>query len=129
MAKKARILLIDDDADFVQATKTVLESEAYEVLVASQGDEGVRKARDVKPDLILLDVIMPVKDGFSAAEQLKKDPELQKIPVLMLTAFSAVGSGSSIPRGRGLGLQTEDYLEKPIAPKELLAKVAKYLKK
>jgi two-component system alkaline phosphatase synthesis response regulator PhoP len=67
--KKARILLIDDDADFVSSTRTVLESQPYEVIVATNGDEGISKAKKEKPDLILLDIIMPVKDGFSAAEQ------------------------------------------------------------
>jgi two-component system alkaline phosphatase synthesis response regulator PhoP len=129
MAKKAKILLIDDDVDFVEATKTVLEREPYEVVVAHEGDEGLQKARTEKPDLILLDVIMPVKDGFSAAEQLKKDPLLGKIPVLMLTAYSSKGPGSGIPVSRGYGLQAEDYLEKPIEPKELLTKVKSYLKK
>ncbi len=67
-----KILLIDDDADFVESTRMVLEGKPYKVVVANNGDEGVRKAKEEKPDLILLDIIMPVKDGFSAAEQLKK---------------------------------------------------------
>ena len=89
MDKRNKILLIDDDIDFLEATKTVLESEPYDVIVAHEGEEGLQKAREENPDLILLDVIMPVKDGFTAAEQLKKDPQLRKIPVLMLTAFSS----------------------------------------
>ncbi len=129
MANKAKILLIDDDIDFVEATKTVLEKEDYDVVVANQGNEGLLKASKEKPDLILLDVIMPVKDGFTAAEQLKKDPQLRKIPVLMLTAFSSMGPGSGIPAGRGLTLEADDYIEKPVAPKELLARVKQHLKK
>ncbi len=129
MEKRAKIFLVDDDIDFVEATKTVLETAPYEVIVAHQGEEGLRKAREEKPDLILLDVIMPVKDGFTAAEQLKKDPQLSKIPLLMLTSFSAKGSGTSIPRSRGLDLEADDYIEKPVAPKELLAKVKQYLKR
>ncbi|MBI4304446.1 MAG: response regulator [Chloroflexi bacterium] len=129
MGNRPKILLIDDDVDFVEATKTVLQTAPYDVVVANQGDEGIEKAKKEKPDLILLDVVMPVKDGFSAAQQLKKDPELKKIPVLMLTAYSTMGAGTSIPRDRGYTLETEDYLEKPIAPKELLAKVKQYLKK
>lgn len=129
MEKRAKILLIDDDIDFVEATKTILESKPYEVMVAYEGDEGLRKAREGNPDLILLDVIMPVKDGFTAAEQLKKDPQLSKIPVLMLTAFAAKGGGTSIPVSRGFALETEDYIDKPISPEELLARVEKHLKK
>ena len=126
MEKKAKILLVDDDPDFISATSTILESESYEVIVAQEGEEGLRKAREEKPDLILLDVIMPVKDGFTAAEQLKKDPELAKIPVVMLTSFASKGQQTSIPRSRGLDLDTEDYLDKPVSPDELLKVVERY---
>ena len=129
MKKPARILLVDDDADFVTSTRMVLESKNYDIIVANNGDEGLRKARQEKPDLILLDIIMPVEDGFTAAEKLKKDPQLAKIPVLMLTSFSQKGSGTGIPRGKGFSLEAEDYIEKPVSPKDLLAVVAKHLKK
>ena len=128
MEGKAKILIVDDDADFIESTKTILEAKPYEVIIANQGDEGLQKAKDENPDVILLDVIMPVKDGFTAAEQLKKDPELSKIPVIMLTAFSAKGGESSIPRSRGYTLDTEDYIEKPVQPQNLLAAVEKVLK-
>ena len=127
--KKAKILLIDDDVDFVESTKIILESKPYEVVVAYEGDEGLRKAREENPDLIILDVIMPVKDGFTAAEQLKKDPQLSKIPVIMLTAFSSKGQETTIPRSRGFSLETEDYIEKPVAPDELLRRIKIYLEK
>jgi len=129
MKKRAKILLVDDDEDFVESTKTILESKPYEVIVAGNGDEGLRKAREEKPDLILLDVIMPVKDGFTAAEQLKKDPQLSKIPTLMLTAFAAKVTETSIPLSRGFTLETEDYIDKPVSPEELLARVERQLKK
>jgi CheY-like chemotaxis protein len=129
MEKKAKILLVDDDIDFVESTKTVLESKSYEVIVALEGDEALRKAREGKPDLILLDIIMPVKDGFTAAEQLKKDPQLSKIPTLMLTSFSARRGETAIPVSRGFALDVEDYIEKPVRPEELIASVEKYLKK
>ena len=129
MEKKAKILLVDDDIDFVESTKIVLESKPYEVIVAHEGDEALRKAREEVPDLILLDVIMPIKDGFTAAEQLKKDPQLSKIPTLMLTSFSARRGETAIPVSRGLTLDVEDYIEKPVSPEELLARVEKHLKK
>ena len=129
MEKIAKILLVDDDVDFVDSTKTILESKPYEVIVAHDGDEGLRKAKEEKPDLILLDIIMPVKDGFTAAEQLKKDPELSKIPTLMLTSFSTRRGETSIPVSHGFTLDVEDYIDKPLTPQELLATVAKYLKR
>jgi len=128
MQKNYRILLVDDDPDFVTATRIVLESRSYQVVVAEEGNAGLEMARREKPDLILLDVIMPVKDGFSAAEQLKKDPELSAIPVVMLTSFGSKGQQTSIPASRGMGLETEDYLEKPVSPKDLLDCVSRFLK-
>jgi CheY-like chemotaxis protein len=129
MTKIPKVLLIDDDPDFVEATRIVLESKPYEVIVAYDGDDGLRKAREQSPDLIILDVIMPVKDGFSTAEQLKKDAGLKNIPVIMLTSYAEKGSGSSIAMSGGLAMETEDYIDKPVTPEELLKKVEKYLKR
>ena len=129
MIKKPRILLIDDDIDFVEATKIVLESKPYEVIVAYDGDDGLRKAKEGNPDLIILDVLMPVKDGFATATQLKNDPELSKIPVLVLTSFAERGGESTVAVSGGLTLETEDYIDKPISPDELLSRVEKYLKR
>ncbi|MFC1942490.1 response regulator transcription factor [Chloroflexota bacterium] len=129
MAKKARILLIDDDVDLVEATKIVLESQTYEVIVAYSGDDGLQKAREESPDLIILDVIMPGKDGFTAAEQLKKDSELSKIPIIMLTAYSSMGGETSVPVSAGLTLEAEDYIDKPVSPEELIKRVDKLLNK
>ena len=119
---KAKILLVDDDPDFVSATKIVLETK-YEVVTAGEGEEGIQKARDEKPDLIILDVIMPVKDGFSAAEQLKKDPQLSEIPIIMLTSYAQQKGNTSIPVSKGMMLEAEDYVDKPVKPEELLKRV------
>ena len=128
MDKKPKILLVDDDIDFIEATRMVLEKESYDIVVASQGNEGLQKAREENPDLILLDIIMPVKDGFTAAEQLKNDPQLSKIPVIMLTSFSSRGQQTSIPVSRGFDLEADDYIEKPVSPEQLLASIKRYLK-
>ena len=128
MKDKARILLVDDDEDFVEATKLVLESKPYEVITARNGDEGLAKAKSERPDLIILDIIMPVKDGFSAAEGLKKDPTLSEIPVLMLTSFSERQGETSLSVSQGLTLDAEDYIDKPVSPEKLLSRVEKLLK-
>ena len=129
MSEKTKILLVDDDRDFVEGTKIVLESKPYEVITAYNGDEGLKKAREEKPDLIILDVIMPIKSGFSAAEELKKDPELKKIPVIMLTSFSEQVGNTTLSVSQGLTLDTEDYVDKPISPEELLQRVERLIKK
>jgi CheY-like chemotaxis protein len=129
MERKPKILIVDDDIDFVEYAKTILESKSYVTIIAREGEEGLKKALEDKPDLILLDVIMPVKDGFTAAEQLKKDPRLSSIPVVMLTSFSSRGQGTGIPLGKGYMLETEDYIEKPVSSKELLTRVEAILAK
>ena len=124
--KRERILLIDDDRDFVEATGAVLES-AYDVDVAYGGDEGLAKARRVHPDLILLDIIMPTKDGFQVYEVLKKDPALARIPVVVLTSLPD-GVSLRPPVGQeGMTPQAEDYIEKPVKPAELLRRLKRLL--
>jgi two-component system, OmpR family, alkaline phosphatase synthesis response regulator PhoP len=120
--KMAKILLVDDDPDLVAATSIVLKTK-YEVITATEGEEGVKKAKEENPDLIILDVIMPVKDGFSAAEQIKKDPKLAEIPIIMLTSYAERKSETNIPVSKGMTLEAEDYIEKPVKPDELLKRV------
>jgi DNA-binding response OmpR family regulator len=121
-----KVLLVDDDKDFVESTKAVLE-EKYEVIVAYDGDEGIKTAKAEMPDLIILDVIMPTEDGFSAAEEMKNDPDISMIPIIMLTSFSTRGVETNIPRSKGMDLQSEDYIEKPVEPDVLLAHAEKLL--
>jgi two-component system alkaline phosphatase synthesis response regulator PhoP len=122
MNKPIRILLIDDDVDFVKATLKVLESKPYEVVVAYDGKEGLEKARNEKPDLVLLDILMPKVDGFAVADQFKKDQSLSKIPVLALTSFSD-------SYGQPFAFEVSDFIQKPVSPKDLLAKVEKHLER
>jgi len=129
MERRAKILLVDDDPDFVEATKVVLESRPYEVITAFSGEEGLKKAREEKPDLVLLDIIMPDIDGFQVCQQLKKDPQLSQIPVIMITSFSEKYMETSIGVSQGLSLEAEDFIDKPVAPAELLIRVEKWLKK
>jgi len=127
MERRAKILLIDDDPDFVEATKAVLESRPYEVIAALGGEEGLKKAREEKPDLVLLDIIMPDIDGFQVCQQLKKDPQLSQIPVIMITSFSEKYMETSLGVSQGLNLEAEDFVDKPVAPAELLIRVEKWL--
>lgn len=129
MEPRAKILIIDDDFDFVHATRKVLESVPYEVIVAFDGEEGLRKAREEKPDLILLDIIMPLRDGFTVCDELKSSPEFAQVPVLMLTSFSQKVAETSLSLSQGLSLEAEDYIDKPIAPADLLNRVEKHLEK
>ncbi|MFH1487031.1 MAG: response regulator [Chloroflexota bacterium] len=129
MERKPKILLIDDDADFVDLARMVLSSKPYDIVCACNGEEGLQKAASEKPDLIVLDVVMPIKDGFSVCQKLKSDPDSAGIPVIMLTGFRQKMSEVSISVGQGLGLEADDYVEKPLNSAELLDRVAHHLKK
>ena len=124
-----KILIIDDDADIVEATKIVLESKGYKVISANEGDAGYKKAEAERPDLIILDVMMKTKDqGFQVSYKLKNHPELSKIPILMLTS---VGRETGFRFNKETDedyLPVEEFIEKPIKPKELVARVEKLLK-
>ena len=129
MERRPRILIIDDDPDFVEATRIVLESKDYEVLAAYDGKEGLEKIKGERPDLIILDIIMPEEDGFRVCEAIKADPELTKIPVIILTSLSQRWSEVTFSVTEGLMLEAEDYIDKPVTPEELLRRVERRLKR
>jgi CheY-like chemotaxis protein len=128
MTQPEEILLIDDDRVFVEATRTVLESK-YRVIAAYDGEQGLEMARKRKPDLILLDIIMPAVNGFHVCSQLKNDPELARIPVIILTSFARHGGETNIPVDPGLELEAEGYMDKPVSPEALLKQVGSLLEK
>ncbi len=131
MQRQSKILLVDDDVDFVEATKAVLESK-YQVITAHNGVEGLKKVVEEKPDLIILDVIMPEKDGFSVCKELKENPHyyfFSKIPVLLLTVFARGIEQTNIPLSAGVTTKAEDYVQKPVSPEELLRRAKELLKK
>lgn len=129
MSAQAKILVVDDDPILVKATTAILESAKYSVAAAFDGNEGLAKVASEKPDLIILDVIMPNKDGFTVCEELKGDQRYADIPVIMLTSFAEKKGETNIPVSAGLSLEAEDYIDKPVKPDELLFRVARLLKK
>lgn len=131
MQKQAKILLVDDDPDFVEATKAVLESK-YQIVVAYNGNDGLKKVVEERPDLIILDVMMPEKDGFTVCKELKTDPHyyfFSKIPVLMLTVYPGDREKTSLSMLEGMTMEAEDYIQKPVSPKELLRRAEGLLEK
>ena len=121
----SKILIIDDDPDLVEAMKVVLESKQYQVAVAKNGEEGLKKVRLDKPHLIILDVMMESMDkGFDVARVLKKDKDHKDIPILMLTAIKEkTGLGFEKEAGDPDWLPVDDYCDKPLNPEELISKV------
>ncbi len=121
MEKKAKILLVDDDVDFVEATKIVLESKPYEVIVAYQGEEGLQKARKENPDLILLDIMLPKMDGWEVCQRIR---DISSVPIIMVNESSEGGAAL-----RGFGMGIDDYVAKPFDLQELMARVQAILRR
>jgi len=127
----AKILIIDDDPDIVEAMKVVLESRQYQVAVAKNGQEGLKKLNSEKPDLIILDVMMETGDkGFDVAREIKKNEDSKNIPIIMLTAIKEkVGLDFKKEAGDEVWLPVDDYCDKPLKSEELIRKVESLLKK
>ena len=132
MPKQTKILLIDDDTDVHLVVKKILEPKSYEVVSAYDGDEGLRKVVEERPDLIILDVIMPGKHGFEVCRELKTDEKyhfFSNIPVLMLTVYPEDREKAHLSIREGMMMEAEDYLQKPVDPQELVNRVEGLLKK
>jgi two-component system, OmpR family, alkaline phosphatase synthesis response regulator PhoP len=127
MVKK--ILIVDDDTEFVEATKNVLKSSGYAVDSASNGKEAITKMKAAKPDLILLDVMMDTKDeGFEVSRQIAADEALKKIPIIMITG---IRKDMSLPFGFESDpdwLPVKTVLEKPVKPVKLIDEIKNLLK-
>jgi len=125
----SKILLVDDDPDFCEATKIILESKSYEVSIAYDGIEGWEKVRTDRPDLIVLDVMMPKKDGYEMCKELKTDQEYADIPVLLLTAVAENVPTTRYTTRMGMEIEAEDYIDKPVEPIELVKRIEVLLSK
>jgi DNA-binding response OmpR family regulator len=112
------VLVVDDDPVIVKLLQVNFEMEGYVVLTAGDGEQGLERARQEHPDIVILDVMMPKLDGFEVARLLKADPSTRQIPVLLL---SAKAQTSDIQAGQSLA---DDYITKPFDPLELLDRVA-----
>jgi two-component system, OmpR family, alkaline phosphatase synthesis response regulator PhoP len=126
MSKK--ILIVDDDPDLVEAVSMLLEASGLTPLAAYGGVEGLAKARSENPDLIVLDVMMPDKDGYAVAKELAADAELSKIPVIMLTAVVDHISTTHYTHASGKDLVADDYFQKPVDPEILVQRIRELVK-
>jgi DNA-binding response OmpR family regulator len=119
MPDKKRILCIEDEPETTNLVQLILAREGYEVLGADGGEEGLRMVREEKPDLILLDLMMPDMDGWQVYQHLKEDEETRDIPVIVVTA-----KVQSIDKVLGLQVaKVDDYITKPFRPEELSERV------
>jgi DNA-binding response OmpR family regulator len=120
---KRRILLVDDEKDLVETVKFRLEANDYDVIIAYDGQEGLDKARKEKPDLIILDLMLPKIDGYKVCRMLKFDEKYKKIPIAL---FTARAQESDQNMGKEVG--ADAYITKPFEPQALLDTIKKLLR-
>lgn len=120
----ARVLLVEDDRDLVDFLQHMLESEKYQVVVAMDGEEALKRARAERPDVILLDVLLPKMHGFEVCQRLRQDPGTCLIPIIMVTSLTAIKD-----RLTGFKLGADEYISKPFEPIELLARVERLIER
>ena len=113
-----RILIVDDEPNIVISLEFLLKREGYEVVVAHNGAEALERVRAERPDLAILDVMMPLRNGFEVCQDLRQDPEFKDLRIMMLTA-----KGRDTEVSKGLALGADVYMTKPFSTRELLAKV------
>lgn len=112
------ILIVDDEKNIAISVDYLLRREGYEVSVAHDGEEGLRLIRSDRPDLVLLDIMMPKMNGFQVCEAVKQDPALADVRIVMLTA-----KGRDAEKEKGLALGADAYITKPFATRELVSQV------
>ena len=117
-----KILVVEDQEDNRQILRDLLASVGYAMVEAGDGEAGVRMATTEKPDLILMDIQLPVMDGYEATRRIKADPALKSIPIIVVTSYALSGDEE---KARAAGC--DGYITKPYSPRQLLAKVREYL--
>jgi DNA-binding response OmpR family regulator len=118
--KQKKILIADDNENIREALTSILEDEGYALWIAKDGAEALRKVREISPDILVLDVMMPKVSGYEVCRTVKNDPDLKKIFVLML---SAKGQATEQELGKEAG--ADEYIVKPFSPSEILARIKK----
>jgi len=116
--QKGRILVVDDESYILHILDFSLGAEGFEVVTAPNGEKAVEKAKQLQPDLIVLDIMMPVLDGYETCRRLKQQPETKEIPVLLLTA-----KGREVDKRLGFDVGAVDYIVKPFSPSRLIERI------
>lgn len=122
MSKKY-VLIVDDDPDLVETVGMMLESKGYEVGKAYDGVEGKESILKRRPDLVILDVMMPRKDGYKLCSELKKDGETKDIPIILLTAVGEAVTTTSYTHAEGMSTEADEYIPKPVDAQYLVQTV------
>jgi CheY-like chemotaxis protein len=127
MSDKKLILVVDDDPDLVEAVSLKLESEDFRVAKAYDGIQAWQRIKEERPDLIILDVMMPKKNGYQVCDEIKKDPEYKDITVVLLTAVGDAVTSTSYTHWDGKTALAEEFIPKPIDLDNLMDIIKDYL--
>ena len=127
MNDKKKILVIDDEPDFAAIVQSNLKKEGFEVEVAYDGVEGLEKVKQNPPDVIVLDVMMPEKDGYEVCSELKNDEKYANIPIVMLTAVADHVGSTRYSHADGMSMEADDYLPKPASAEQITESVKSLL--
>ncbi len=127
MNNKKRILIVDDEPDFCTIVQVQLEKEGFEVELAYNGEEGLEKIRANPPDVIVLDVMMPGKDGYEVCKELKADEKYADIPVILLTAVASHVTSTRYSHADGMSTEADDYIAKPASAEEITQSIRRLL--
>jgi len=119
MEEKKRILVVDDEPDFAAIVQGNLEKEGFDVEVAYNGVEGIEKVKANPPDAIVLDVMMPEKDGYQMCAELKHDDQYSDIPIVLLTAVASHVSSTRYSHSDDMSTEADDYLPKPASAADI----------
>ncbi len=122
-----RILIVDDEPDIVELVKNRLEENNYDVICAPDGKEGIKKAQQQRPDLILMDILMPHMSGGDAVRLLRADAATKHIPIMFLTAITALSPQGGEDKGVKVGEQFYPSISKPFKPEKLLFEIKRLI--
>ena len=120
MSEKKRVLIVEDEPDYASIVQGYLEKEGFEVDIAYNGVEGFEKVAANPPDAVLLDVMMPEKDGYKLCKELKRDPRYAGIPVILLTAVGDHVTTTRYSHYEGMSTEADDYIEKPASSERII---------
>ena len=127
MALQKRILVVDDEPDFASIVQGNLEKEGFEVDVAYNGVEGLEKVKANPPDAIVLDVMMPEKDGYVVCKELKEDDAYCNIPIILLTAVASHVTSTRYTHADGMSTEADDYIAKPASAEDITSSIKRLL--
>lgn len=119
---KKRVLIADDEPNIVISLEFLMQQSGYEIRTVANGDEALRVAREFQPHVLLLDIMLPLKNGFEVCQVIRESPELSEVKIVMLTA-----KGRDTEVAKGLALGADAYITKPFATRELLETVRRLL--